>query len=125
MSERFSQFVSKALTDAITGDVFGDPVVATELLDRLLQLSFRSKDPATGSGSMPNSCRSVPTPKPSSRHRHSPYNKNRAGGRRKSSVLHVVHINRTAEFYFRTSGEIPRGIDTRRRISRCKSSRSG
>lgn len=67
------------------GEVFGDPVVATALLDRLLHhtSSSRSKARATGSGSTPNSCRNTCDPKPPSRRRRSTRRRGRAEDHRK------------------------------------------
>ena len=95
------------------GEVFGDSVVATALLDRLLHMpsSSRSRDRATVCASTPISCRSTFDPKPpttrQSRHiRHAA-----ADGRQKMEPLIATrpadHRNPPAEeFYFGTFGEI-------------------
>ena len=95
------------------GDVFGDPVVATALLDRLLhhavvvQIEGSSYRLRLHAELMPEPVRSKALIAPPA---FAPPQKPR-GRPPKSSIRHVVDIGITGEFYFGTSGENSRGID--------------
>jgi hypothetical protein len=96
---------------------FGDPVVATALLDHLLHhaIVIQIEGQAIDFANTPISCRKTADPEVSSNHRRSRRLSNVADGRRKTEAS----INTTAdhparqtgEFYFAIIGEIPRAID--------------
>jgi hypothetical protein len=98
------------------GEIFGDPVVATALLDRLLHhdIVFRSRPRAIGCVSTPISCPSTSAPKPLFSHRLSRRRSNVAGARRKMEASITSPADRRArqggEFYFGASGENQLGI---------------
>ena len=102
------------------GEIFGDPVVATALLDRLLHhaVVFQMRGRAIGYASTPTWCPNTSDQSPTSNPRL--YRRHCAGvvGRQKmeAPISPTVdhHARQTGEFYFGTFGENQIGIDSNR-----------
>ena len=97
------------------GELFGDPVVATALLDRLLHppSSSTSKAPATGCANTPTSSPNTSAPtRPSRRPLRPDDAADRPGTTTRTPMSDGELNHRTGEFYFGTFGEFSIGIDT-------------
>ena len=110
--ERGAMILTSNRGSAEWGEVFGDPVVATALLDRLLHhaVVIQSRAQATASANTPISCRSTFAPKPSSMRQSQHRLRAVAVGLPKTELMITLpadHRNRRpGEFYFGTSEEI-------------------